>query len=150
MTGFLLDTNVVSEMRRPKPDPAVVAWLDKADAHTLFLSAISVAEISAGIGAMPAGARRDAIERWLDAIVHERFQGRVVPFATEAAWIVRDLVVRSRASGRPAGLADMQIAATAAAHRLTVATRDTGDFANLGVPIVNPWLEPSAPQERDD
>src|SRR3954452_23900748 len=63
MTGFLLDTNIVSEMRRPNPDPAVVAWLDKADARTLFLSAISVAEITAGIGAMPAGARRDAIER---------------------------------------------------------------------------------------
>jgi toxin FitB len=139
VTGFLVDTNVVSETQRPRPATRVVAWLDGAGADNLFISAVSLGELAIGVSGLPRGERRSALERWLSRVVAVKYQGRILPFDADAAWLVGDPMARAKASGRPAQLPDAQIAATAVRHNLTVVTRDVGDFAAFGLPLVNPW-----------
>ncbi len=139
MSGFLLDTNVVSEQHRPRPSPEVAAWLDAQPAATLFVSAVSIGELDIGVALLPPGRRRRGLELWLADVAGQRFRGRVLPFDTDAARLQGDLMARARAAGHTTGFADTQIAAIAARHGLTVATRDVADFRVLGVPIFDPW-----------
>lgn len=136
---ILIDTNVISEPWKPAPDPRVLAWLDAQAIETLHLSAVTVAELRFGIASMPAGKRRATLHDRLEQEVLPLFAGRVLPFDLEASQAYADLMTRAKAAGKAIGVADGYIAATAAAHGLMVATRDTGPFDAAGVSVVNPW-----------
>ncbi|MFG6447976.1 type II toxin-antitoxin system VapC family toxin [Roseateles sp. BYS180W] len=142
---ILLDTNVVSEPLRRAPDAAVVAWLDAQSLPTLYLSAISLAELRFGIAALPAGARREALQRALQERVLPLFEGRILPFDAAASQAYGVLMAQARAQGRAIGAADGYIAAIARTHALTVATRDTAPFAAAGLPVINPWTATPPP-----
>lgn len=135
---ILLDTNVVSEAIKPEPHPSVLAWLDAQVAETLFLSSISVAELLFGIGALPAGRRKDMLATRIDGLL-DQFAGRALPFDASAARRYGDLAVRARAAGRGFPTPDGYIAAIAAAHGFAVASRDLGAFKAAGLPVIDPW-----------
>ena len=139
MTGFLLDTNVPSELTRPESDARVEKWLDEADDEQLFLSVISLAEILRGIVVLPEGRRRRQLQRWLDGTLRPWFRGRILPVTEGIAerWAIP--AGQRQLQGRPLRMADGLIAATALQHDLTLVTRNVRDFVGLGVSVVNPW-----------
>lgn len=139
MTGIVLDTNVISEPRRPHPDPSVMAWLVGQDTDRLYLTATVVGELAHGIAILPSGRRRGRFEAWLFELVHEQFAGRILSFDGEAALLFGQILAAARARGRPTDAGDAQIAAVARLHGMAVATRDVSDFEPLGVTIINPW-----------
>jgi len=136
---ILLDTNVVSEPMRPKPDRNVLAWLDAQAAESLYLSTVSLAELLLGIESLPAGKRRKALAAALDEQIIALFGERIVPFGLAAAATYAKIVTRARRHGHLIAVADAQIAAIAASHQFSVATRDEAPFQAAGVPIINPW-----------
>lgn len=121
---ILLDTNLVSESLRPAPDARVIAWLDAQPVETIFLSAITVAELRAGVALLPAGKRRSNLERNLEKRVVPLFAGRVLPFDLACTQAYAKLLAQARATGLPIATADGYIAAIAAANGFAVATRD--------------------------
>lgn len=136
---ILIDTNVVSEPLRPRPDPAVIAWIDAQPLETLFLSVITVAELRSGIASLPEGKRRDTLRERIETQVLPVFTGRVLPFELAATQPYAELMRRSRSNGAPLSLPDAYIAAIALAHGMAVATRDTAPFLGAGVKVINPW-----------
>lgn len=130
---ILLDTNVISEPWRPVPEPRVLAWIDAQAIETLFLSAVTVAELRFGIGAMPAGRRRSVLHERLEQEVLPLFEGRVLSFDLAASQSYAELM------GRAIGKADGYIAATAASRGYVVASRDVSPFEAAGVRVLNPW-----------
>ena len=135
---IVLDTNVVSEAMKPEPHRAVLAWLDEQAADTLFLTSVTLAELLFGIGALPAGRRKSAMALALDGLL-ELFGDRVLAFDTAAARSYAELAVAARAAGKGLPTPDGYIAAIAAAHRYTVATRDVSPFEAAGLNVINPW-----------
>ena len=135
---ILLDTNVVSEAMTREPHPRVCAWLDAQVEETLFLSSITVAELLFGIGALPAGKRKDALAAALDDVL-DLFAVRILPFDTSAARRYADLAVKARAAGKGFPTPDGYIAAIAAAHGFAVASRDTSAFNAAGLTVIDPW-----------
>jgi predicted nucleic acid-binding protein len=136
---ILLDTNVVSEPLKLGGDPAVLAWLDAQDVASLYLSTISLAELRFGIAILPEGKRKERLRLRLDDRVLPVFEDRILPFGIEAADAYAVLHARARAAGKAIGPADGYIAAIAASHNLTVATRDTAPFEAAGLTVINPW-----------
>jgi predicted nucleic acid-binding protein len=136
---ILVDTNVVSELMRPAPAPAVLAWFATQAAADLFLSAVSEAELRAGAACLPAGRRRDALTAAIDAMVAEDFAGRLLAFDSPAARSYALIAAARRAAGQPIAQADCQIAATAHAHGAAVATRNVADFLGCGIAVIDPW-----------
>ena len=136
---ILLDTNVVSEPLRPAPDAHVTEWIDAQALETLFLSAITVAELRAGLALLPAGKRRTRLQESLETGVLPLFSGRVLPFDLGCTRAYAGLVAKARAAGLAIASADGYIAAIAATNGLTVATRDTSPFEAAGVAVINPW-----------
>ena len=136
---ILLDTNVLSEPLRVAPEPRVVAWIDAQPMETLYLSAITVAEIRMGIASMPAGQSRERLRERVEAEVLPRFAGRVLAFDWTATQPYADLIAQARARGVIIGHFDGCIAAIALANGLAVASRDTAPFLAAGVPTINPW-----------
>ena len=136
---ILLDTHLVSEPLRAAPDAQVVAWMDGQPLETLFLSAITVAELRAGVALLPAGKRQAALQDSLETQVLPLFAGRVLPFDLACTPAYATLMAKARAAGRAVATADACIAAIAATNGLTVATRDTGPFEAAGVTVINPW-----------
>lgn len=136
---ILLDTNVISEPLRPAPHPKVVSWLDSQNIETLFLAAISLAELRFGVEALPNGKRKTSLRANLENRVLPLFRGRILPFDEAASRAYAELRTKARKAGKDMGIADGYIAATAAANGLTVATRDTRPFAVSGLEVVNPW-----------
>ncbi|KVQ65593.1 type II toxin-antitoxin system VapC family toxin [Burkholderia territorii] len=136
---ILVDTNVISEPLRREPSGAVIEWLDAQIVETLFLSAISLAEMRFGVAALPAGRRRD----WLDQSIEQRvlplFRGRILPFDDAASKAYASLRAKARAAGHALVPADGFIAATAAANSLIVATRDVAPFEAAGLRVIDPW-----------
>ncbi len=135
---ILLDTNVISEAMKPVPDDTVRAWLDEQAAETLYLSSVTIAELLFGIGALPAGKRKDRLTEALDGVM-ELFADRVLPFDVAAARHYADLAVKARAAGKGFPTPDGYIAAIAASRRFAVATRDTSAFDAAGVAVINPF-----------
>ncbi|MBB4193024.1 hypothetical protein GGE45_001609 [Rhizobium aethiopicum] len=136
---ILLDTNVISEPWKPVPDEAVVAWLDAQAIETLFLSAITIAELRFGIAAMPSGKRQTILRDRLEGEVLPHFSERILPFNLVTSQFYAELMARARVSGKAIGAADSYIAATAAANGLAVATRDTSPFEAAELKVINPW-----------
>ena len=137
---ILLDTNVVSEPLRAAPDARVIEWIDAQRLETLFLSAITVAELRAGVALLPAGKRRTGLQQNLETRVLPLFAGRVLPFDLSCTQAYAELMAKARASGLAIAGADGYIAAIAAANGLAVATRDIGPFEAAGLAVINPWL----------
>lgn len=136
---ILIDTNVISELWRAEPNPDVLAWIDAQTVETLYLSAVTVAELRFGLATMPQGKRRSIYQARLEKEVLPTFTGRVLPFDLDASQAYADLMARAKAGGKAIGKADGYIAATASACGLMVATRDISPFEAAGLKIVNPW-----------
>ena len=136
---ILLDTNVVSEPLRPEPNTAVIAWIDAQPLETLFLSAITVAELRAGLALLPGGKRRSGLQQDLEKRVLPLFAGRVLPFDVTCTQAYAELMAKARGAGLAIATADGYIAAIAVASGFAVATRDTGPFEAAGTAVINPW-----------
>jgi hypothetical protein len=136
---ILLDTNVISEPQRRKPNARVLDWLDAQALETLYLSAITVAELRAGIALMSAGKRRDILHENLEKRLLPMFANRVLSFDMACTKAYAELLAKSRAAGLAVNAADAFIAAVALANSFTVATRDTGPFEAAGLDVINPW-----------
>ncbi len=135
---ILLDTNVVSEAIKPEPHSSVLAWLDAQAAETLFISSITVAELLFGTRVMPDGRRKDLLAIRIGTLL-DQFAARILPFDTLAARRYADLAVYARATGKGFPTPDGYIAAIAAAHGFTVASRDTSAFMAAGLAVIDPW-----------
>jgi toxin FitB len=136
---ILIDTNVISELWRAEPNLDVLAWVDAQTVETLYLSAITVAELRFGLATMPEGKRRTIYQERLENEVLPTFTGRVLPFDLDASQAYADLMARAKAEGKAIGKADGYLAATASACGFMVATRDISPFEAAGLKIVNPW-----------
>nr|WP_163500484.1 type II toxin-antitoxin system VapC family toxin [Halomonas socia] len=136
---MVLDTNVLSELMRPEPDPRVVDWLDRQDAAWVTISAITVAEILHGIERLPDGRRKAGFAAMAAAMFEEDFAGRILPFDSHAAAHYAEQVAASESRGRPVHMADAQIAAICLQHGAVLATRNIKDFETLGITTLNPW-----------
>ena len=136
---ILIDTNVISELWKVEPNPDVLAWIDAQAVETLYLSAVTVAELRFGLATMPQGKRRTIYQERLEKEVLPTFTGRVLSFDLDASQAYADLMARAKAEGKAIGKADGYIAATASVYGLMVATRDISPFEAAGLKIVNPW-----------
>lgn len=140
MSGFLIDTNVLSEYNRPgDPDAGVKRWLETTDRQSQHVSIITLAEIQKGIELLAEGKRRAQLEQWLTQDLEAWFSGRVLPVDRQVAMRWASLVAKGSRTGRPLPTVDSLIAATALAHGLTIVTRNTKDFEGIGATIINPW-----------
>lgn len=138
---FLLDTNLISELTKQRSDPGVVDWLDNSDEDRIFISAVTIAEIRYGIERLPQGKRRQHLTVWLADDLPARFEGRVLPVDARVGNGWGRVMARGRAAGKPVGIMDAFIAATAECHDLSSVTRNVTDFEHLGLRIVNPWRD---------
>ena len=138
---ILVDTNVISEPLRKTPDAVVIEWIDAQPLETLYLSAITVAELRFGVASLPTGKRRDRLHESMENRVLPLFTGRVLAFDLPASQAYAELMSRARAAGLAIGAADGYIAATAAANRMAVATRDAAAFEAAGIPVIDPWRQ---------
>ena len=139
MTGWLLDTNVISELRRARPEPLVVEFVVSRPLEQLFVSTVTLAEIRFGIELVADVNRRAALTDWLTHKVRPMFEQRVLPVTEDIMFKWRLLVEEGRKSGHTYSQPDLIIAATAAHHGLTIVSRDTADYERAGVPLKNPW-----------
>lgn len=137
--SFLLDTNVIAEGGKPRPEPGVMNWLASMDESQLFLSIVSLAELRHGIERLEPGRRKSALDAWLVEELPLRFDDRLLPLDAGAADHWGRIVASAQAAGRPIGAMDAFLAATAAQHQLTLVTRNVADFEMTGVRLFNPW-----------
>jgi len=136
---LILDTNVLSEIMGPRPTPEIAAWLARQPDDLLFTTAISQAEILSGLAIMPEGRRRRELEAAACGIFTKDFEGRILPFDTDATAAYAEIVAARRRTGRATAPLDLMIAAVAVSHNASVVTRDTKGFEGCGVTLVNPW-----------
>ncbi len=136
---ILVDTSVVSEPLRGAPEPRVAEWLDAQSLETLYLSAITVAELRFGVRTLPSGRRRNRLDEDLERQILPMFAGRVLVFDLPASQAYAELMAKARSAGRAISVSDGYIAATAAANGMMVATRDTAPFQVAGLETVDPW-----------
>lgn len=139
MTGWLLDTNVLSELRRPRPEPKVVRFVSAQPLESLFVSAVTFAEIRFGIERVDDLQKRTALHDWLQLRLRPMFDGRVLPVSEDVMFKWRLLVETGRTTGHTFPQPDLIIAATALHHGLTVVTRDVSGYDQTGVALMNPW-----------
>lgn len=136
---ILLDTNILSELMRPVPEKGVEQWLaDQPDA-SVFISAITEAELRYGVALLPDGKRRSALAAVIEDMLAEDFTSRILPFDSAAAVAFAEIAAARRQAGRPIAQADAQIAAIARSRGATLATRNVPDFEGCEINVVNPW-----------
>ena len=139
MNGYLLDTNVVSELVSIKPNPRVLDWMEAADENLLYLSVMTLGEIRQGVAALPQSKKRTRLETWLELDLQSRFGGRILAIdgaiADRWGWIMAQAQVK----GLTLPVVDGLLAATALQHNLTAVTRNVSDFAVAGLSVINPW-----------
>jgi toxin FitB len=139
MNGYLVDTNIPSELTRKKPEPAVEAFLTKAGKEHVYMSVLSLGEIVKGIAELPVSRKRQDLEAWLEAEIRPWFGQRILPVSAAIAERWGFLSASGKLRGAPVAVVDGLLAATALENDLTLVTRNSRDFASLGVAIVNPW-----------
>ncbi len=137
--SLLLDTNVLSEGMKPRPNAGVVTWLTTVDEDRVYISVVTLTELRYGIERMAAGSRRKRLEDWLQHELPIRFDGRVLPVDETIADASGRIVARSEAAGRPIEAIDAFLAATAQVHQLTLVTRNQSDFQAVLKTTLNPW-----------
>lgn len=140
MSGFLLDTNVISELVRARPEPLVTSWIDATDETLLHVSVLTLGEIRKGVASLPEAARRVRLEAWLDRDLVMRFAGRILPIDMAVAERWGRIAGTAAARKSPLPVIDGLLAATALQHDLTLVTRDTTHVATTAVPVFNPWV----------
>jgi toxin FitB len=141
VTGWLLDTNILSELRRPKPEPKVTAFIAAQSLESLYISTVTLAEIRFGIELLSDAARRSELNDWLSRKVRPMFEHRVLEITEDIMFKWRLLVEEGRKTGHTFSQPDLIIAATAQHHGITVATRDTSEFVKARVPVFDPWTD---------
>jgi predicted nucleic acid-binding protein len=137
--GYLVDTNIPSELTRDRPDSRVAAFLAKAGQTSVFLSVLTIGEICKGIAELPASQKRTGLQHWLDSEVRSWFAGRILPVTEPIAERWGFLAAAAKQKGITLAVVDGVIAATALHHDLTIVTRNVKDFAGLGADVFNPW-----------
>ena len=140
---ILLDTNILSELMRAAPEAVVEQWLADQPAASVFISAITEAELRYGLALLPPGKRRSALAVEIENMLGEDFSGRILPFDSPAAVAFAEIAAERRQAGRPISQADAQIAAIAQSRGAALATRNVPDFEGCGVEIINPWSSAS-------
>lgn len=136
---IIIDTNVISEAMKPRPFQPVISWLNAQETTSLFLSAITVGEIEFGLCTMPSGKRRTSLQEKFESIVSEAFVNRILVFDESAARVYGQLMAERRKLGKPLSIPDGQIASTARIRGFAVATRNSRDFADSGIQVINPF-----------
>ena len=136
---FLLDSNVVSELLRPSPEPVVETWFGDRRTTDLYFSAIGEAELRYGVAVLPSGRRQAALASATEAILREDFVDRILPFDSEAAREYADIAATHRSAGRNVPPTDCQIAAIACSRGMALVTRNVRDFEGIEVQVINPW-----------
>jgi hypothetical protein len=136
---IVLDTNVLSELMRPRPAAAVVEWVQSHPSLSLYTTTVTMAEVLHGVLRLPEGSRRDSLRAAAEAMFDEDLRGRVLPFDTASARAFAEIVVARRRSGRPISHEDAQIAAVTRANGAKLATHNVSDFRDCGVVLVDPW-----------
>ncbi|MSV32333.1 MAG: type II toxin-antitoxin system VapC family toxin [Bryobacterales bacterium] len=139
MSGYLLDTNVVSELVSIKPNPRVLDWMEAADENLLYLSVMTLGEIRQGVAALPQSKKRTRLETWLELDLQSRFGGRILAIdgATADRW--GWIMAQAQGKGMTLPVVDCLLAATAIQHNLTAVTRNVSGFAVAGLSVINPW-----------
>jgi predicted nucleic acid-binding protein len=140
VTGWLLDTNVLSELRRPRPEKKVLTFIAAQPLDLLYISTVTLSEIRFGIELVPDAAWRSDLTDWLTHKVRPMFERRVLPISEDVMFKWRLLVEEGRKAGHTYSQPDLIIAATGQHHGLTVVSRDTSEFAKARVPVLNPWM----------
>jgi toxin FitB len=140
MSGFLLDTNCISELIRFKPEPRVIGWMKVADESLLYLSVLTLGEIRKGAAALPQSKRRSYLESWLESDLQVRFSGRILAIDNSVADRWGWLTAEAERKGKPLPAIDGLLAATALHHNLTIVSRNVSDFTSTQVPVLNPWV----------
>lgn len=136
---FLLDTCVISELVKPRPDEKVVRWVDSVDERSLFLSVLTLGELEKGISKLPESPRKTSLKEWLEQDMAERFAGRILPVDAAVAMAWGKIQGEGEKVGTKLPVIDSLLAATAEIHRLTLATRNVTDFNRCGATVFNPW-----------
>lgn len=136
---ILLDTNVISEMTRLRPEPAVLAWLDNQPEELLWTASVVLAELLSGVELMAVGRKQSALREMIEGMIVEDFRGQILKFDVAAARGYGQILSSRKRIGRPIREMDALIAATALVHGATLATRNTRDFEDCGIEVVNPW-----------
>lgn len=139
MSGYLLDTNCISELVRVKPEPSVMMWVEATDEALLHLSVLTLGEIRQGLAGLPHGRRRTHLETWLEVELRARFAGRILPIDAAVADRWGLLAASAKGEGKTLSIIDGLLAATALHHNLAVVTRNVSDFASTQVQVLNPW-----------
>jgi toxin FitB len=139
MSGFLLDTNCISELVRSKPEPRVLEWMEAVDESLLYLSVLTLGEIRKGIAGLPQSRRRTHLETWLDLELLSRFSGRILPVDPSVADRWGLLAAEAKRRGKSLSAIDGLLAATALQHNLTIVSRNVADFSNTPAQMLNPW-----------
>ncbi len=139
MSGYLLDTNCVSELVCPRPEPRVIEWVDAADEATLYLSVLTLGEIRKGVASLPPSKRRTRLEAWLEVDLQARFSGRIVPIDAAISDRWGSISAEAKGKGKVLPVIDGLLAATALHHNLTVVSRNASDFKQSLVRVLNPW-----------
>jgi predicted nucleic acid-binding protein len=140
VTGFLIDTGVIYELVKPKPDDQVRRWIEETDESILFLSVLTLGEIRDGVQRLRPGRRRGRLESWLQVDLPSRFQDRILSIDRAIADRWGGVSAAAAAKGKPVPVIDGLLAATAIQHSLTLVTRNSSDVSGAGVPTLNPWL----------
>ena len=135
----ILDTNVISELMRPDPDPTVLTWSFGLHKDEMFTTAVSEGEVRYGVARLPAGARRTELQHAADRIFRGLLRDRILSFDSDAAQRFAGIMAERRRAGHATAVPDVQIAAIAATHDATLATRNTRDFQDCGIRVINPW-----------
>lgn len=138
---IILDTNVLSELMRPKPNQYVLQWIEKHQLINLYITALTQAEILYGLEILPAGKKRTALKKAAEAMFEVDFMNRILPFDSNAAKQFALIVTKRRKIGRPISQIDAQIAAIAFTNKATLLTRNVSDFEECGIDIISPWRQ---------
>jgi toxin FitB len=149
VTGWLLDTNILSELRRPKLEPKVVAFVAAQPLERLYVSTVTLAEIRFGIELLDGASRRAELNDWLMHKVRPMFEQRALPVTEDIMFKWRLLVEDGRKAGHTFSQPDLILAATALEHGLTLVSRDTSEYERVRVPVFNPWTEDALPTTSD-
>lgn len=137
--NYLIDTCVISELAKKKPEQRIAAWISEIEESRLFLSVLTIGELLKGIEKLPDGGRQDTLRRWVNEDLQERFNGRIIVFDLHTAAVWAKIQAKAEAAGKVMPVMDSMIAATAIANGLTVATRNISDMEASGAVLINPW-----------
>jgi len=137
--NYLIDTCVVSELIKDKPDRRVAKWVDGCDEESLYLSVLTIGEIQKGIARLGSGARKSLLQKWLDSDLRQRFLGRVLPVSEAVLVAWGNIQGKAEAAGAPLPTIDGLLGATAIVHHCAIVTRNENDLAATGAEIINPW-----------